>query len=140
MGRYHDLCDILCFLSFLICTIPTALEMARKIYDANPSDTSDEHLAQVYFRLGDLQRFNGAFDSSIAEYTKCIELREAVMVDAHRSLSETYYLLAVTHIYNSSEVHGHRISRVNFLIYRFFFKLIYLGGKGCGRRTKKCSC
>lgn len=88
--------------------------MARKIYDANPSDTSDEHLAQVYFRLGDLQRFNGAFDSAVAEYTKCIELREAVMNDAHRSLSETYYLLAVTHIYNSSEVSRHLILHVVF--------------------------
>ena len=82
----------------------TALEMSRKIYDANPTDMSDLHLAQVYFRLGDLQRFNGAFDSAIEEYQKCIELREAVLPDDHRGISEAIYLLAITHVYNSSEV------------------------------------
>ena len=87
--------------------------MSRKIYDANPTDMSDLHLAQVYFRLGDLQRFNGAFDSAIEEYQKCIELREAVLPDDHRGISEAFYLLAITHVYNSSEV--------SQFIPRFFF-------------------
>lgn len=96
------------------------LEVARKSYNAylrdGPSSSGVEtdaarpdddevnlSLAEVYCRLGDLQKFNGNFPGAISEYGKCLKIRSAICPVGDRLLSEANYNLAVAHIYNSGE-------------------------------------
>ena len=96
------------------------LEVARKSYDAylrdGPSSSGAESdaahpdddevnlsLAEVYCRLGDLQKFNGNFPGAITEYGECLKIRSAICPVGDRLLSEANYNLAVAHIYNSGE-------------------------------------
>jgi len=58
-------------------------------------------LAQVYQRLGDLQRANGNYKAAIEDYERCLELRMVLtglynrkVADCHHSLGVAYQLLA----------------------------------------------
>lgn len=83
-----------------------ALEMARTILERNAGPDTDSMLAEVYSRLGDLQRFNCNYDAAIDEYKKCIDILECVCSERDRLLSTAYYNIAAAYLYNSAE-EGH---------------------------------
>ena len=89
------------------------LEVARGILENKSKSVSaedrgsiidyDDLLAEVYERLGDLQKFNGSYAESIKEYLRALELRTAVCQPSDRRLAMAHFNIAVAYVYNSGE-------------------------------------
>lgn len=60
-------------------------------------------LSQVHLRLGDLQRANGRYSEAVADYVKCLELRESNLGFYHRKVADTHYNLGLSYMSLASE-------------------------------------
>lgn len=83
------------------------LDLARVILDKylstiDPSDEAKIHkleldMAQVLLRLGDLQRTNGQNEAALADYQKCVLLRQKWLGPYDRKIADAHYNLALTY-------------------------------------------
>jgi tetratricopeptide (TPR) repeat protein len=71
------------------------LEAARTIYEASGSDQLE--LARVHLRLGDVSNLNENFEGSIADFEKCLAIREELCEPHSKLLSEVHSALWETH-------------------------------------------
>lgn len=90
------------------------LEAARAILErilasastTNSVDTNKYRLdlAQTLLRVADLQRLNGRNEEAIQDYTSCLELRQAVLVDDpwNRKIADAQYNLGLTYLTSST--------------------------------------
>eukprot|EP00547_Thalassionema_nitzschioides_P009427 CAMPEP_0194226912 /NCGR_PEP_ID=MMETSP0156-20130528/42588_1 /TAXON_ID=33649 /ORGANISM="Thalassionema nitzschioides, Strain L26-B" /LENGTH=433 /DNA_ID=CAMNT_0038959379 /DNA_START=68 /DNA_END=1369 /DNA_ORIENTATION=+ len=60
-------------------------------------------LSQVHLRLGDLQRANGRYSEAIADYLKCLELRQPHLGFYNRKVADTHYNLGLSYMSLASE-------------------------------------
>lgn len=77
------------------------LEVARSIYEENPSPDSDIRLSEVYVRIGDLQRINNLYDEALDEYKKSLTICDVICKASDRQYSDIHFAIAVTYIYKS---------------------------------------
>jgi len=80
-----------------------ALENARRLYEAHATEQSDERLAEIRVRIGDLKRFNNDELGAIEEYSNALEIRQAICDPFERDISEVHFALAQAYIYHANE-------------------------------------
>ena len=59
--------------------------------------------AQVFMRLGDLQKANGNYSGAIDDFTKCLELREPVLGRFDRKVADCHYSIGTCCLMYASE-------------------------------------
>ena len=84
------------------------LEVARRIYEDNPGPDTDVRLAELYVRLGDVQRINNFYDDAIKEYKRGLEICDSICKASDRYVMQTvliytcYHVLIFDNIYTGS--------------------------------------
>ncbi len=88
-----------------------ALENARRLYEAHASEKSDERLAEIRVRIGDLKRFNNDEIGAIEEYKVALDIRNSICEPYERDISEVHFNLAQAYIYHANDSENPLVSR-----------------------------
>lgn len=76
------------------------LESARSIVEKmSTADTELRlDLAQIHVRLGDLQRINGNYEESVADYGTCLAVRRELLGEFDRRVADCHYNLGLAYL------------------------------------------
>jgi uncharacterized membrane protein YgcG len=79
--------------------------VARSILTPLAGDgAARELLARAHLKLGDVQKLNGQFQGSLADYAQCLSLRRTFLPPHDRGLADVHYQLAQTAEYAAADV------------------------------------
>jgi len=81
------------------------LDLARVIYEKDPSPEARQKLSDVYVYLGEVSLETEKFDQAIPDFRSALEIKQSILEPDNRELAELHYKLALALEFSSSEQH-----------------------------------